>query len=162
MRDTTTGLKFEKATDLIDYLVRGRGYKHLGENIYSNGRTTLVNLKGNKLYTWLNRYGVKFQDRISRKLLPDDCVYSTGSNTLYVFEKKFQQTAGSADEKLQTCDFKKKQYQKMTKSLNMKVEYTYILSDWFKQEMYADALDYIKEMQCDYRFVDNFYTFNLL
>ncbi len=25
MRDTTTGLKFEKATDLIDYLVRGRG-----------------------------------------------------------------------------------------------------------------------------------------
>ena len=50
----------------------------------------------------------------------------------------------------------------MTKSLNMKVEYTYILSDWFKQEMYADVLDYIKEMQCDYRFVDNFYTFNLL
>ena len=33
MRDTTTGLKFEKATDLIDYLVRGRGYKHL-ERIY--------------------------------------------------------------------------------------------------------------------------------
>ena len=112
MRDTTTGLKFEKATDLIDYLERGRGYKHLGENIYSNGRTTLVNLKGNKLYTWLNTYGVKFQDRISRKLLPDECVYSTGSNTLYVFEKKFQQTAGSADEKLQTCDFKKKQYEK--------------------------------------------------
>ena len=25
-----------------------------------------------------------------------------------------------------------------------------------------DVLDYIKEMQCDYRFVDNFYTFNLL
>ena len=87
---------------------------------------------------------------------------SEKTNTLYVFEKKFQQTAGSADEKLQTCDFKKKQYQKMTKSLNMKVEYTYILSDWFKQEMYADVLDYIKEMQCDYRFVDNFYTFNLL
>ena len=162
MRDTTTGLKFEKETDLIDYLVRGRGYKHLGENIYSNGRTTLVNLKGNKLYTWLNSYGVKFQDRISRKLLPDECVYSEKTNTLYVFEKKFQQTAGSADEKLQTCDFKKKQYQKMTKSLNMKVEYTYILSDWFKQEMYADVLNYIKEMQCDYRFVDNFYTFNLL
>ena len=144
MRDTTTGLKFEKATDLIDYLVRGRGYKHLGENIYSNGRTTLVNLKGNKLYTWLNSYGVKFQDRISRKLLPDECVYSTGSNTLYVFEKKFQQTAGSADEKLQTCDFKKKQYEKLVKGLHVKVEYTYLLSDWFKNPMYKDVLEYIE------------------
>ena len=159
MRDTTTGLKFEKATDLIDYLVRGRGYKHLGENIYSNGRTTLVNLKGNKLYTWLNGYGVKIQDRISRKLLPDECVYSTGSNTLYVFEKKFQQTAGSADEKLQTCDFKKKQYEKLVKGLHIKVEYTYLLSDWFKNPMYKDVLEYIEDVGCHYTYVDNFHKF---
>ena len=132
------------------------------EETWDKDGNTYLNLKGRKFYAYLTKKGIDYTKLVSRILLPDECVYSEKTNTLYVFEKKFQQTAGSADEKLQTCDFKKKQYQKMTKSLNMKVEYTYILSDWFKQEMYADVLDYIKEMQCDYRFVDNFYTFNLL
>ena len=34
-----------------------------------------------------------------------------------------RQVAGSVDEKLQTCDFKKKQYQKLLSQLNMEVQY---------------------------------------
>lgn len=159
-RDTTTGLRFEKNTDLFTFLLND--YELVETDTYKKDGNTYLNLKGRKFYAYLTKKGIDYTKLVSRILLPDECVYSEKTNTLYVFEKKFQQTAGSADEKLQTCDFKKKQYQKMTKSLNMKVEYTYILSDWFKQEMYADVLDYIKEMQCDYRFVDNFHTFNLL
>ena len=54
---------------------------------------------------------------ISKKLLPDDCIFVIINNTLFIIECKFQQVAGSVDEKLQTCDFKKKQYQKLLAKL---------------------------------------------
>ena len=59
---------------------------------------------------------------------------------------------GSVDEKLQTCDFKKKQYQKLLSSLNMEVEYIYLLSNWFQQAGYRDVLDYIISVNCRYYF----------
>ncbi|MBR6952752.1 MAG: hypothetical protein IKI43_02890 [Campylobacter sp.] len=67
-------------------------------------------------------------------------------------ECKFQQVAGSVDEKLQTCDFKKKQYQKLMSHLNMEVEYIYLLSDWFKKPEYKDTLDYIISVNCQFYF----------
>ena len=72
----------------------------------------------------------------------------------FIIECKFQQVAGSVDEKLQTCDFKKKQYQKLLSSLNMEVEYIYLLSNWFQQAGYRDVLDYIISVNCRYYFED--------
>jgi len=60
--------------------------------------------------------------------------------------------AGSVDEKLQTCDFKKKQYKKLMSPLNIDVEYIYILSDWFRDPTYKDTLDYIISVGCHYYF----------
>ena len=60
--------------------------------------------------------------------------------------------AGSVDEKLQTCDFKRKQYQKLMAQLNIDVEYIYLLSEWFKDPKYKDVLDYIISMRCHYYF----------
>jgi hypothetical protein len=51
------------------------------------------------------------------------------SKTLFIIEVKYQQVAGSVDEKLQTCDFKRKQYLKLVRSLELKVEYVYVLSN---------------------------------
>lgn len=65
---------------------------------------------------------------------------------------KFQKVAGSVDEKLQTCDFKKKQYKKLMSPLNIDVEYIYILSDWFRNPAYKDTLDYIISVGCHYYF----------
>ena len=65
---------------------------------------------------------------------------------------KFQKVAGSVDEKLQTCDFKKKQYQKLLSRLNIEVEYVYILSNWFKKPEYKDVLNYILSVNCQYYF----------
>jgi hypothetical protein len=71
-----------------------------------------------------------------------------------VYEKKFQQAAGSADEKPQTCAFKILQYKKIATALGLKdVTYTYIFNDWFKKPEYKDMLDYIKSVDgCDYFF----------
>lgn len=67
-------------------------------------------------------------------------------------EWEFQQVAGSVDEKLQTCDFKKKQYQRLLYGANIEVEYIYLLSDWFRNPKYQDVLDYIISVHCHYFF----------
>lgn len=71
---------------------------------------------------------------------------------MYIIECKFQQVEGSVDEKLQTCDFKKKQYQKLMAKANIDVEYMYLLSDWFRKPKYKDVLDYIQSVRCQYYF----------
>ena len=72
--------------------------------------------------------------------------------TLFIIEVKYQHVAGSVDEKLQTCDFKRKQYQKLVRPLDLKVEYVYVLSDWFRKLEYKDVLEYIESVNCHYRF----------
>jgi hypothetical protein len=56
------------------------------------------------------------------------------------------------DEKLQTCDFKKKQYQRLFAPLNYEVEYVYILSEWFNRPAYKDVFTYINSVGCQYYF----------
>ena len=74
------------------------------------------------------------------------------NNILFIIECKHQEVAGSVDEKLQTCDFKKKQYQKLMSQANIDVEYIYLLDDWFRDPKYKDVLDYIHSAGCDYYF----------
>ena len=62
-------------------------------------------------------------------LLPDETIFVLANNTLFIIEMKFQKVAGSVDEKLQTCDFKKKQYEKLLSGTGIRVEYCYILSE---------------------------------
>lgn len=68
--------------------------------------------------------------------MPDDCIFVLINNTFFIIEIKHQETPGSVDEKLQTYDFKKKQYQKILSNLNCKVEYWYLLSWWFAKDEY--------------------------
>ncbi len=74
------------------------------------------------------------------------------NNTLFVIEKKTQTVGGSVDEKLQTCDFKKKQYKKLMSTINVDFEYIYILDGWFKHPSYKDTLDYVISVGCQYYF----------
>ena len=79
-------------------------------------------------------------------------IFIVKNKALFIVEMKFQEVAGSVDEKLQTCDFKKKQYQKLFKLLDTKVEFIYILSDWFKKPEYKDTLNFISDVGCHYYF----------
>lgn len=53
-------------------------------------------------------------------------------------EKKFQHNSGSVDKKLQTCAFKKEQYQKSFSNTGYKEEDLYVCNDWFSDPRYKD------------------------
>lgn len=150
--NTITGLNFEKETDILTLLSTTEGYKVDGNSILFEGKEVAKSYKKNSLYTFLSSQGVNYSKILSKKLLPDEALYVIVNNTLFILEVKFQKVAGSVDEKLQTCDFKRKQYSKLMAPLNIEVEYVYILSDWFKQDAYKDVLDYIISVGCHYYF----------
>ncbi|AQW88349.1 hypothetical protein CPIN18021_1566 [Campylobacter pinnipediorum subsp. caledonicus] len=151
--NTITGLVFEGKVDLATFLSNQSGYR-IGENfdVFYNDEIVGRIFKKHSFYKFLEENNVNWKNIISKKLLPDDSIYVIINNTFFIIECKFQKVAGSVDEKLQTCDFKKKQYIKLLSRLNMEVEYIYLLSDWFKKPEYRDVLDYIISVRCRYYF----------
>ena len=150
--NTQTGIRFEGRVDILTALDKLDGYDIKGNTIVYLGKEVAYSYRQNSLYAFLKEQGIDYKDYISKKLLPDDAIYVIKDNTIYIIEIKFQNVEGSVDEKLQTCDFKKKQYQKLFSSLNYEVEYMYVLSDWFRQERYKDVRDYIISVGCHYYF----------
>ncbi len=150
--NTITGLNFEKKTDILNLLKSKKGYKVISNIIYYEDKEVAKSFKKNSLYKFLETKGVDYTRILSKKLLPDDAIYVVINNTLFIIEVKFQKVEGFVDEKLQTCDFKRKQYAKLMAPLNIEVEYIYILSDWFRNPKYKDVLDYIISVGCQYYF----------
>jgi hypothetical protein len=150
--NTKTGLNFERRRDILILLRRLRSYSVKGNIIFYNGQEVARSYRKNGLYKYLESKNIDYKKIISKKLLPDEALYVIVNNTLFVIEIKFQHGTGSVDEKLQTCDFKRKQYAKLMAPLNIEVEYIYILNDWFRQSQYKDTLDYIISVGCQYYF----------
>lgn len=150
--NTITGLNFERETDILELLKSKPGYKVEGNIIFYEEKEVARSFRKNSLYVYLASKGLDYKNYLSKKLLPDEALYVIVNNTLFIIEVKFQQVAGSVDEKLQTCDFKRKQYAKLLAPLNVEVEYIYILSDWFMAPAYKDVLDYIISVGCQYYF----------
>lgn len=147
------GLKFEQETDLRSALLEIPGYTIVENELYfNNAFIGKIACKHDLYRVLLEPNGINYKDIISKKLLPDEAIYLKRAKTVFIIEKKFQNVAGSVDEKLQTCDFKKKQYTKLFSLLNIKVEYVYVLNDWFTNAQYRDVLQYIKESNCHYFF----------
>lgn len=150
--NTKTGLIFEGKTDLSEFLNSQEGYRvDNGQVLYNNELVGRI-FKKHGFYKFLDELKIDWKSLISKKLLPDDSIFVVIANTLYVIECKWQQVSGSVDEKLQTCDFKRKQYQKLLSKANIEVEYMYLLSDWFRNPAYKDVLDYIHSVHCHYFF----------
>lgn len=151
--NTQTGLWFEKDTDLKSALLAKQGVTIRGADVYYNGILVGHILQKHSLYKdFLEKKGINWQQILSKKLLPDEAYYSIRNNRLVIVEKKWQQVEGSVDEKLQTCDFKKRQYEKLCNPVNIEVEYVYVLNDWFKDARYKDVLEYINTVGCHYFF----------
>ncbi|HRP60973.1 MAG TPA: hypothetical protein PK833_11925, partial [Vicingus sp.] len=150
--NTKTGLVFEGKTDLTTFLSNQKDYNVKDDNVFFKNELVARVFKKYSFYKFLEQEGVDWKNIVSKRLLPDDSIYVIINNTMFIIECKFQQSAGSVDEKLQTCDFKKKQYQKLLSQLNMEVEYIYLLSEWFKKQEYKDVLDYIISVRCSYYF----------
>ena len=153
-----TGKIFEEKVDFLDLLKKTNGYtikkadKKTSLELYFDDKLVTRAFKKHDFYRFLEENDIDWKKIISKKLLPDDALLVIVRETLFNIEVKYQQAAGSVDEKLQTCDFKRKQYLKLVQSLELKVEYVYVLSDWFKDPSYKDVLDYINSVNCHYKF----------
>ena len=133
--NTQTGLAFEKATDIESYLPFPQ------ECFFPKIR----------FVKWVESItGESILNIWSKRLYPDEAIIL--DNDIFIIEKKYQQSEGSVDEKLQTCDFKRRQYEKVGKVVNKRIHFCYLLNDWFKKEKYKDVLEYIKSAHCDYFF----------
>lgn len=150
--NTKTGLLYEGQTDLSNFLSSQPGYTVEGGNVFYKAELVARVFKKFDLYKLLQEHGIKWNEIISKRLLPDNGILVLANKTFFIIEVKYQQGKGSVDEKLQTCDFKKKQYEKLFAETGTKVEYVYLLSDWFKDPVYKDSLDYIKSVGCHYFF----------
>ncbi|MBF0330243.1 MAG: hypothetical protein HQL10_13910 [Nitrospirae bacterium] len=155
---TLTGLHFERKVDFHELLKAIPGYElkkvphKAGLGVFFENNLVARCFRKNDFYKFLDEERVDWEKILSKKLLPDDALLVIVRETLFIIEVKYQQVEGSVDEKLQTCDFKRKQYLKLVSPLGIKVEYVYVLNDWFKNPKYKDVLDYIHSVNCHYKF----------
>jgi len=156
--NTLTGLNFEGNVDFQKLISKVPGYTvkaipgKAGMGLFFKGTLVARCFRKHDFYRFLEESKINWEIIISKRLLPDDALLVIVRETLFIIEVKYQQVAGSVDEKLQTCDFKRKQYLKLVTPLGLKVEYVYVLSDWFKKSEYKDVLEYIHSVNCHYKF----------
>jgi len=151
--NTKTGLYFEGEVDFLTFIKKQKNYSVRGFKIFYEDREVALSFKKHGLYKYLEEKGINYTKFISKKLLQDDAIFVIVNNTFFILEIKFQEVQGSTDEKLQTCDFKIKQYRKLLSRLNVEVKFIYILNNWFGKPEYKDVLDYIISIEgCSYYF----------
>ena len=152
--NTKTGLIYEGKIDLLTFISSKNNYSVNNHRVFFKGKEVAKTFKKFELYDYLEENGIDYRKYISKRLLPDDSIYVIVNNTFFILEIKHQEVAGSTDEKLQTCDFKIKQYRKLLSRLNVEVEFIFILNkEWFDKPAYKDVLDYIISINgCSYYF----------
>ena len=150
------GLRFERETDLEKQLSQ---FGYLSEQPVGSGKyyfkeklVAQITSKNSFYKQFLNLKGVDEKKILSKKLLPDTAIINFATKRIFIIEKKYQEGAGSVDEKLQTCDFKLKTYKRLIVSIKFDLVFYFVLNDWFRQESYKDTLAYIKTVQCNYFF----------
>lgn len=150
---TQSGLRFESRTNLRTVFKQVEKYTLREWKIYLGDQPVAEIFTKKRLYSQLlEKYSIRWESIISKQLIPDDALLVYGTNTLFIVEQKYQNCTGSVDEKLQTCDFKCKQYKKLLAQMGKKVTYVYVLNDWFKDPQYKDVLAYIHSVGCHYFF----------
>ena len=152
-KTTENGLRFEGRADLRDAIEAHPDYELDDDEcvIDEQGEIVAEYYEKHGLYRdYLDPNGVDWEDHLSSKLLPDSALLV--GDTMYIIEKKYQENHGSVDEKLQTCKFKKEQYEKLLNQLGISVEFVYVFNDWFRKDKYEDVLDYIEDNDCHYYF----------
>lgn len=141
------GLSYEEKTDLSClYTECVQGKKEKERTIKFSGYVgCLINVNKSALHKYMTKIGEKNTSLqpVAGCKEPDEAYVDNSKKTVYIIEKKFQQTSGSVDEKIQTGPFKKHHYGKLFP--NYKIHYIYCLADWFKREEYESVLEYLDE-----------------
>ena len=158
-RTNVNGLLFEDFTALHHLLplISGGTYNIQNMQLFINGvlQNNFMYLPKGRFRPFLRQMHPMLDAQItngsiwSKELRPDQVMII--GNTINILEAKTQNGAGSVDEKLQTCDFKKKQFERLFTGL-YRVEYVYLLDDWFLDNKYRDVKWYITASGCRYFF----------
>jgi len=146
-----TGLEFEYKTKLEDAL-RGAEFRVEDFMVYQQ-ESKVAELAGkNRLYKYLESNFDGWENPLSAKLWPDEALIIDKTGRLNIIEKKWQQVAGTVDEKLQTCGFKIRQYSRLIEGTGLDLKYIYLLNDWFAHPRYDDVRKYIIDTGASYHF----------
>ena len=158
------GLHFEDFTALHNLLplISGGTYQIQNNQLFINGvcQDKFMYLPKGRFRPFMRQMHPMLDAQItnasiwSKELRPDQVMII--GNTINIFEAKTQNGSGSVDEKLQTCDFKKKQFERLLEPI-YRVEYVYLLDDWFLDEKYRDVKAYINASGCKYFFARQSY-----
>lgn len=140
------GLPYEELTELKE----DERYKNL-EMIQINkkkmhkvkiDKNEYIKVTKNELKTYM-LHNKKFNEKSEKTLQPDECYIDETNKVINIIEKKFQQCAGSVDEKIQTGPFKIWFYKEQYPEYHIK--YCYCLSDWFKHNKYKPEMRYLNK-----------------
>ena len=144
------GLSYEEITDLNELysmslecdLNKKDKYKKIKFIGYDN--IEFINANKSMLHKYMKNNNQKEDlDSAAGCKSPDEAYINENTKTLFIIEKKFQQTPGSCDEKIQTGPFKKKYYEDLFPKYT--IHYIYCLSDWFNQDDYKSVIKILKE-----------------
>lgn len=153
---TLTGLAWELATNFEIILEQHFHISKTNFQLITKEDGELIDIyytPKSRLYKYLKqKHKIDFNNFLSKKLYGDEVIVNEYTKSVFIFEKKNQNCHGSVDEKIQTCDFKKKQFEKIFSPIGYQVYYEYLLNDWFKQPQYKDVLDYIVSVNCGVHF----------
>lgn len=144
---TSTGKTFEEQTNLNSYL-KSTGYTMSPKepDQWEKDCTLWVSIPQGKFKNYFESQGVNFKEIWSKMLRPDEALYNPDTKQLIIIEKKFQRTAGSVDEKLETFPFKKWKYEKLINTGHVStVQFVFLGNDWFAHPRYQDCKEYLKE-----------------
>jgi len=145
------GLGFEIEIDISKAITAIEDYEVLDNLVLKSGKKVGEIYSKHELYKkFLEPRKIIWKNLISKRLLPDRVLINFTNKTAYVIEIKYQAVAGSVDEKLQTCDFKRKQYLKLFAGTGFSVEYVYLLNSFFANPKYSDVFEYIESVDCRY------------
>lgn len=148
------GLNFEQTTSLNSAL-QAAGFTITNNyEVYDNTHFLGYCINQSKFSTFfLRQNGIDDRTINSKRWNPDEAFINELNKTVYIIEKKFQQTSGSVDEKLATFPFKIREYQRLLEPIGYKLVYIYLLSaDWFNTPKYRDYFDYMDELGCPHYF----------
>jgi len=176
--NTKTGLAFEIQTDFPTFLASQDGYSienidYDTKRTEQGGKTKII--KGTKLrskpFRWsikflgdevgqifqktgLYRYfdeidGFDYTKIISAQLLPDEAIFVVSKNTVYIVEKKWQESEGSVDEKLLGFGNKRRIYQRLLDSVHegepFSVQFIFVGNkSFFGQDKYRDTFEMLR------------------
>ena len=134
--NTRTGIIWEDANSIAQALSRAIDGLELNPEvgaIFENGKLRYSCFTRSEFWQFLLENGFTYNDKNkpnpgvffegteiwSARLYPDEVIYDVQEKIIYIFEKKYQQSEGSVDEKLRTIPYRNSYFRKVLSQIGI-------------------------------------------